>query len=277
VAVSAALFGVVFLARIAPEARQRQMVPVAASSIVLTPDTYVGELVTMMGVVEANLTATTFSVDQKAGEAMPQQVLVIAPTLQKPVDPDTYVTVVGEVIRFDAAEIARRVGDYTLDLPADVMARFQGQPVILATSVVDTALEDLAKVPPPPLTPEEEAFDGVMKQVNEANGIVRKGLEGESGSLARQGTNVLKVAFTDAEAFFKDRGNDDAVAWAQEARAAVESIDAAIEGEDWAAATAAVGEMSQRCSACHAAYRVRIDDGSYRVKPKEGGGLASSR
>lgn len=272
VVASVAVFGGVFLARVAPEARQRQMVPVAASSLVLTPDIYIGELVSMMGVVEANLTPTSFSVDQKAGEATAQQVLVIAPTLQQPVEADAYVTVVGEVIRFDPAEIARRAEDYELDLPADVIARFQGKAVVLATSVVDAALEDLAKVPPPPLTPEEEKFDGVMKQVNEANGIVRKGIDGESASLAQQGTNVLKVAFTDTEAFFKGRGSEDAVTWAQEARAAVESIDAAIAEENWEGATAAVGEMAMRCSSCHAEYRVRIDDGSFRVKPQEGGG-----
>ena len=42
----------------------KPLVPVAASSVAANPDLYVGEYVTMTGAVEANLSKTSFSVDQ---------------------------------------------------------------------------------------------------------------------------------------------------------------------------------------------------------------------
>lgn len=268
---AAVALGAAIAGRVAPEARQRQMVPAAASSLLLAPDTYIGQLVSMMGVVERNLSPTTFSVDQKAGDATGREVLVIVPTLQSPPDADAYVTVVGEVIRFSAAEVARVAQGYTLDLPADVAARFEGQPAVVASSVIDPKMEDLAKVPPPPLTPEEEAFDGVMKQVSAASATLRKAIDGTSATLASEGVATLRTAFTEAETFFKGRALEDAVTWAQEARTAVEAIGKAVEAGNWDAAGTENATLTQKCQACHGAYRVRLDDGSYRLK-WEGGG-----
>jgi cytochrome c556 len=270
---AAVLLAVTVVFRVAPEARQRQMVPVAASSIVRAPDVYVGQLVSLMGVVERQLSPTAFSIDQKAGEATGDEVLILVPTLQKPVDLDSYVTIVGDVVRFDEAEIARRAEGYTLDLPADVVARFQGRAVVLATSVIAADLEDVAKVPPPPLTPEEEAFDAVMKQVSAASATVRKAIDGTSASLAEQGVGVLKTAFAEAETFFKGREYEDAVTWAQTARTAVEGIEKAVAAGDWETAAAENGTLTEQCQACHGEYRVRLDDGTYRLK-WEGGSAA---
>ena len=41
---------------------------------------------------------------------------MLAPRLNGPVDPNTYVTVVGEVVRFDPEAIARKSKDYAIDL-----------------------------------------------------------------------------------------------------------------------------------------------------------------
>ncbi len=83
--------------------------------------------------------------------------------LHEPVQPNTYVTVIGEVVHADAGEIAKKARPGTPPLPADVLAKYQGKPVILATAVINGAFTDLAKFIPPPMTPEEAVLDKAMK------------------------------------------------------------------------------------------------------------------
>ena len=101
--------------------------PVAASSVAANPDPYIGEYVTMTGAVEANLTKTSFSVDQDKTKATGKEVLVLAPTLQKQADANGYVTVIGQLIKFDEKEVAAKLKDYKIDLSAADVAKFTGQ------------------------------------------------------------------------------------------------------------------------------------------------------
>lgn len=254
-------------ARSTIEARQRQLIPVAASSLVLNPDLYVGERVSMMASVEQMLTPTTFSVDQDKTRSTGKDVLVIAPTLQTPVELNAYVTVIGDVVAFDPADIATRLKNYSLDLSPEVVARFRGKAVVIATSVINAALEDVAKAPPPPLTEAEIAFDLVMKRVNPASGSLRTAVAESSAERTTTQTAVLKTAFAEAKAFFEGLGDaDDAVEWAQEAGALALTIEEAAAAGNWADASTASGSLTQLCQQCHAAYRVRMEDGTFRVK-----------
>ena len=97
---------VVVRAQQAPAARP--MVPVAASSIAGYPDTYYGENVSVIAAVETLLSKTAFTIDQDKTKSTGKEVLVLAPTLNGILVPNTYVTVVGEVIRFEPAEVAKR-------------------------------------------------------------------------------------------------------------------------------------------------------------------------
>ncbi len=129
----------------------KPLVPVAASSVAANPDSYLGEYVTMTGAVEANFTKTAFSVDQDKTKSTGKDVLVLAPTLQKPADANGYVTVIGQLIKFDLAEIATKLKDYKIDLSPEDQAKFKGKPVVLATAVINTAGVDIAKKPIPPM------------------------------------------------------------------------------------------------------------------------------
>src|SRR5438093_10228098 len=73
----------------------KPLVPVAASTLAAHPETYYGERVTMTGAVEQSLGKLVFSVDQDKTKTLEQQILVLAPRLNSPVDPNTYVTVIG--------------------------------------------------------------------------------------------------------------------------------------------------------------------------------------
>src|SRR5580704_5524507 len=103
-------------------ASQKPLVPLATNTIAANPDPYYGEGVTVMAAVGDVLSKSAFSVDQRplgqtTGKAAkgPTDVLVIAPTLNSAVTHDSYVTVVGELVKFDPATIAKKAKDYKLD------------------------------------------------------------------------------------------------------------------------------------------------------------------
>jgi hypothetical protein len=245
---------------------QRTMIPMAASSILRAPDDHYGQYVSMPAAIEQVLSKTAFSVDQDKSAADARQLLIIAPSLQEAPEVNTYVTIVGEVFKFDPAEVARRAKGYTLDLPADVVEKFRGGPAILATSVISAKLVDIAKAPPPPLTPEEIAFDKTMKTVQPTFGSLRTALDGSSAADAKQHAATLKNAFIEAQLFFKNRGTADAAGWAQDALKLVETIEKASGASQWDEARTSAASLQQLCATCHAAHRERMDDGTFRVR-----------
>ena len=249
-----------------PAPAQRMMIPMAASSILMAPDSHYGEYVSIPAAVEQVLSKTAFSVDQDKSAAAAKQLLIVAPSLQEAPEVNTYVTVIGEVIKFDPEEIAKRAKDYTLDLPAEVVEKFRGGPAILATSVISPKLVDIAKRPPPPLTPEEIAFDKTMKTVQPTFGSLRTALEASNAAEAKQHATTLKNAFIETQLFFKNRNTTDAAGWAGDALKLVESIDKASAAAQWEEARTSATNLQQLCTTCHTAYRERQDDGSFRVR-----------
>lgn len=247
-----------------PAAAPRPMIPAAASSIVLRPDAFVGENVSVTATVESVLSKSAFTVDQDRTKATGQDLLVITAGIYGTLPPNTYVTVQGTVITFDPAEVTRRLRNYTLDLAPDVVAKFQGKPAVIATVVLTPDMTDLARRP---LTPEELAFDKVMKQVSASNTALRGALEASSAEQATQNVTILKKAFADAEAFFKARGTADAMGWAQEAQKHVEAVERAVMGGQWDQAKTANASLGQMCQQCHGVHREREADGNFRVRP----------
>lgn len=244
----------------------KPLVPLAASSFLVHPELYVGQTVSMLGIAEETITPTTFLVDQGKVQKTPGAILVVAPTLTGHVPLQAYVTVVGDAVRFDPAEVARRFKAYTLDLPSDVVEKYKGQPAILATGVIDATLTDLAKPVVPPPTPAEAAFDGVMKQVGPAFTALRTAVDASSADQVRQHAVELSKFFGDTQTFFTTRGTADAVTWATDAGKLVHTIDEAAAAGKWDDAKASATSLNSLCGSCHAAHREREDDGTYRVK-----------
>ena len=246
----------------------KPIIPASASSLGTKPDAFYGQVVTIYATVEERLGPTAFSVDQDKTQASPgKEVLVLAPRLHEQVEPNTYVTVIGEVVHADPAEISKKAKPNTPGLPADVIAKHQGRPVILATSVINGAFTDLAKFIPPPMSPEEASLDKAMKGVGGANGALRKGVDAMNVDLVKTNTEILKKAFTETEAFWKARGKADAVKIAQTAHAAAAAIETAAGMGNWNEAKAQNTTLGQQCAACHGVYRERGEDGSFYVKP----------
>jgi hypothetical protein len=243
----------------------RPPIPAAASSIADKPETFYGQNVTVYAAVEKQLTTLAFTLDQDKTKSTGKEVIVIAPRLHEKVEPNSYVTVIGEVVRPDAAEITKRAKGNAAGV-ADILAQNPGKPVILATAVINPALNDLAKFVPPPMTPEEEVLDKAMKGVGQANGALRKGIDGSMADLVKTNTAVLAKAFAETEAFWKKRGKEDAVKIAQTARAAVDGIDKAVAAGNWNDAKTHNTTLGQQCTACHGTFRERLEDGSFAVK-----------
>lgn len=243
----------------------RAIVPVAASSVAAKPDQWLGEYVAMTGIVEASVGTLAFTVDQdktKTGS----DVLVLAQRMSDPVTPNTYVTVIGLLMKYDPAEVAAKSKAHAGDLPADVVAKYKGKPVVLATSVVNDRMLDLARFIPPPMTPDEEALQKAMRGVPAQSGEMRKGADASNVEMATKHTASLAAAFAETEAFMKKRGKLDAMKWAADARANVLAVEKAAKGGQWDAAKTAAAAVGSACGTCHTPYRERLEDGSFRFK-----------
>lgn len=244
----------------------KPLVPLAASTLATHPDTYYGDTVTVTAAVEQKAGDTAFSIDQDPTKSTGKDVLIVAPRLNAPVDANTYVTVLGEVVKLDAAELSKRAKDFPGQLPADVVTKYTGRPVVFATSVINAAGIDLAKRLPPPMTPEEEAFAKVMKRIAPAFAELRKGMEASDAAVTKKNAVLLKDAFDETADFWKTRDKDDAEKWAQDAKKISESIEKAANGGKWDEVKASATNVGKSCQTCHTAYRERFDDGSFRIK-----------
>ena len=240
-------------------------VPVTAGSLAAHPADYVGRTVAMMGTVAQQLSPTVFTVDQGPATTLPLAILVVAPTLTAAAPPRAYVTVIGDAALFDPANL-RAPERYSLDISPDAAAKYRGRPVVIAASVLTPDLTDLAKPKPQPLSPEEEAFSNLMKQVSPAATALRTSVAASDGGTTRGRAAELGKLFGDVQAFFKKRGLAEPEGWAGEVRKLSVTIDAAAAASNWPEAASASSSLTQLCTTCHAAYRERLEDGTYRLK-----------
>lgn len=244
----------------------KPLVPVAASSVATNPAPYLGENVTMTATVEANLTKTVFTVDQDKTKSTGKDVLVIAPYMQKAADQNGYVTVIGELIKFDDKQVAAKLKDYKLDLsPADIQ-KYAGKPVVLATSVINNAGVDIAKKPIPPMTADDLALQKIMTKLPTAQAAVRKSLDSKDMAGAKEQATLLKDSFTQIEAFFKTKGNEDAMKIAAEGKQHSDAMLVNLGMSNIEAAKTSITPLGGTCGSCHGKYRDRMDDGTFRLK-----------
>jgi cytochrome c556 len=252
-----------------PAARAPQPVlPVAVTVLAAKPDAYVGGMVTLTAAVDQRFGATAFSVVQgRAANAAARDLLVLASVLTAPVEPGAYVTVIGEVVRFDPADLAVKMKGSAPELSADTIAKYRGRPAIVATSVINGAMTDLAKRLPPPMSPEEQALSRQMKLVGPGFNALRQAVTAASSADAAAHAAALNKAFGEAGAFWKTRTHPDALQWNEDAKRETNAIAAAAGRGDWDAVKTSVPKLQSVCSSCHGQYRERLDDGTYRFKP----------
>jgi len=243
------------------------IVPIAVSALTTTPDKFIGSSVTVTAAVEQRYGATAFSIDQDRAKST-ADVLVLAPVLTAPVEVNSYVTVIGEVVRFDQPTIAAKMKDAMPALPPEVIEKYRGKPAIIAVSVINNAMTDLAKRLPPPMTPEEEALSKVMKQVGPGFNALRQAVTASNAEDVRSQAGALNALFVQAGAFWKVKTHPDATQWNEDAKRESNALLAAATKGDWDAVKATVPKLQGACSSCHGQYRERLDDGTYRFKAR---------
>jgi len=240
-------------------------IPTTAASIMLNPSAFLGKAVSVTASVAKPITATTFIVDQNRSVAQ-GEILVIAPAIVKMPAADAYVTVVGDLVAFDAAKVSAKFASYKLDVPADVLAKFQGKPVILATAVIDSHLSDLTKKPAAPMTPEEQKLSALMQQVSPASAALRTAIAESDAAAVKARTAELKKLFSDVGDVFKGLNLMTAMLYANDATKQSDAVAAAAAAGKWPDATTASANLSAACTTCHTAHRERQDDGTFRLK-----------
>ena len=95
-------------------------------------------------------------------------------------------------------------------------------------------------------------FQPIMKAAAGANGATRKAVGAGDVAEAAAKAKEMSAAFDQIAAFFKAKGKDDAVGFAEGASAVGKAIAAATTKEDQAAAVAKLGG---NCQGCHKVYR----------------------
>ena len=247
--------------------------PVATNTIVDAPDSYVGKLVTITAGVERMVSKTTFLMDQQrmAGSkdvrAVGKPLLVIAPYLTSSLEQRKYFLVRGQVVKLELAALVRVAPDYVLDLPDEVGAKFMGQPVLVASSVLDSTYAELAKKPIPPPTPSDVALTSAMKTISPAFNALRAAAQESKADVVKTSLTALVPAFAQAEAILGDLRHA-AVPQAREASTHVGSIEAALASGNWDAVKSSADALNRTCQSCHTAHRERQDDGTFRLKAR---------
>jgi len=247
------------------QTQPQPIIPVAVTALRKTPETYMGRTVSLTAAVERRYGATAFSIDQNA-RATDVDILVLAPVLTAPIEPNSYVTVIGEVVRFEQSIIATKMKDAMPSLAPEVVEKYRGRPAIIAVSVITSAMTDVAKRLPPPMTPEEEALSKVMKQVGPGFNALRQAVTATNAEEVRAQALTLTKAFTEAAAFWKIKTHPDATQWNEDAKRETDALALAAGKNDWDAIKATVPKLQSTCASCHGQYRERLDDGSYRYK-----------
>lgn len=267
VALSAAILATTLVSRAyqAPGGAAR-LVPMTASTLLRDPAAHLGENVSLMAAVETVLSKTAFTVDQDHTKSTGKELLVLAPTLSAEPERNAYFTIQGEVMRFDPAEIEKKARSYKLDLTPEQIAKYKGQPMVLATVVVTPGLVDLAKRVAAPMTPAELAFRQFMLTINPANTALRAALDKPDAAAAKEQIAALKTSFAGVETYFKTHGPIEAAKIATDAVAFVTSMETSLQAAKLEEVKTSSAGLTQLCAACHGQFRERFDDGSFRIK-----------
>jgi cytochrome c556 len=244
-------------------------VPVATSVLTAHTDQYTGATVSLTAAVSQVFGPTVFSVSQVNQKDRSADVLVVSAVLTAPVQPGSYVTVIGDVIHFDAGTIATRLQEGAPPLGADVVERYRGKPAIIATSVINGSMADLAKRLPPPMSPEEEAYSRLMKQIGPGFNTLRQAVTASNAADVAAQAAALRKLFAEAVPFWRTQSRPDALQWVDEAQKASGTIEAAAAKSNWDEVRTTVPRLQQICGSCHTQYRERLDDGSYRYKARD--------
>jgi len=246
--------------------------PVATNTIAQSPELYFGKPITISAGVQDVLSRSAFVIDQERAAggagvvAVGKPLLVIAPYLTVALEPHSHPLVRGQLMKFDPAAIGRAAAGYKLDLSPELIAKYQGQPVLVASSILTSTYKEVAKKPIPPQSAADISMTAAMKAISPTFAALRAATEESKADGVAENAVKLEAALSQAEAIWAGLGEIKGAQWTHDARDATAAIRSAAGAGTWAEANASAGALNQMCQTCHAAYRERQDDGTYRIK-----------
>jgi hypothetical protein len=105
-----------------------------------------------------------------------------------------------------------------------------------------------------------------MTKLPPAQAALRKALDGKDLNVVKEQAAVLKTAFTDIEAFWKAKGNTEAMNIATEGRKHADGILMNLGLGNLDAAKTSITPLGATCASCHGKFRDRMDDGTFRIR-----------
>ncbi len=82
----------------------------------------------------------------------------------------------------------------------------------------------------------------------------------------KEQATLLKDSFTQIEAFFKTKNNEEAMKWASEGKNHADAILVNLGMNNVEAAKTSITPLGGTCGSCHGKYRERMEDGTFRMK-----------
>ena len=246
--------------------------PLATNTILRNPAVYYGKQVTVSAGVDHMLSKTAFVVDQwkmtgpNEAAAIGRPILVVAPYLTAALDTRSYMLMRGELVKFDTSAIARVAAEYKIDLGPDLWANYQGQPMLLAVSVINSTYTELAKKPIQPPTANELAMSDAMKTISPAFTALRAAADESKPDLVVQNIAKLQPAFAQTESIWDGVGQASAAQFARDAQDHLAAMQRDAAAGNWDKVKFTAGKLNQVCGSCHGTFRDRADDGSFRFK-----------
>jgi len=147
-----------------------------------------------------------------------------------------------------------------------MIAKYQGQPVIMATSILTSTYKEVAKKPIPPQSAADVSMTAAMKTISPTFTALKAAADASKADAVADNAAKLEAALTQAETIWAGLGETKGAQWTHDARANALSIKTAAAAGNLEAVNSSAGALNQICQNCHAAYRERQDDGTYRIK-----------
>ena len=111
--------------------------------------------------------------------------------------------------------------------------------------------------------PHLQAF---MKTITGANGGLRKSIMEKNAAETSANAQKMAEAFEKVQAHFEEDHLTDGVNQAKTAHKAAMDLAAAAKAGDWDKASDELKAIGGTCQACHAQYREKLPDGTYKMK-----------
>ena len=249
-----------------------QGIPLATNTILRNPGAYYGKQVTVSAGVDQMVSKTVFLMDQwkAAGaaqvEPVGQPILVLAPYLTNTLDRRNYLIVRGELVKLDLTAVARVAADYKIDLGPEIWNKYQGRPMLIAASVINSTYTELDRKPIAPPTASELAMSDAMKTISPAFAALRAAADESKADAVKTTVATLLPALSQTESIWDGVGQSSASQFARDAQNFAAAIERDASTGNWEKVKFAAGKLNQVCANCHGTFRDRADDGSYRFK-----------